>query len=166
MGSTREIGRGLDQRAQSCVTRGEIGQLPLELAPDAIQVAAALGQLAIDTRLGFRRQIPVPNENRNRIAKGADTAESGVAFLEDNRNDVAKLRLAHERRQLRANDRGHPRRDEEDLTAAKEGEVGRRRARGNDPRNDAAPFGGQLGRSRMPAIPMRGEARGLADHQA
>ena len=136
----------LDQRAQSCVTRGKIGELPLELAPNAIQVAAALGQLAIDLSLSFRRQIPVPIENRNDIAIGGDAAEFWFALLEDNRYNVAQFRLAYESWQLCANDRGHPRRDEKDLTAAKEGYMGRRRSRGNGPRNDAAPFRRQFGR--------------------
>jgi hypothetical protein len=96
-GQTREIGCGLNQRAQARVTRGEIGQLPLELTSDAVEVAAALRQQAIHAGLGLRRQIPLPNENGNGITKGIDAANSWLTLLENDRYDVSQLGLAHER---------------------------------------------------------------------
>jgi hypothetical protein len=43
-GQTRQISRRLHQRVQAGVTGGEISQLPLELASDAVKVAPALRQ--------------------------------------------------------------------------------------------------------------------------
>ena len=103
------------------MTRGDISQLPLEVGSDAIEVAAALGQQAIDPGLGVRREIALPDENRNAIIQRIQAADAWLTLLEDNGCYVPQPRLTQECRQFSANDRGHSRRNEQDFTAAKEG---------------------------------------------
>src|SRR5215204_3638878 len=97
------------------MTGCEIGQLPLELASDAIEVAAALRQETIDPGLGFCREVVLPHEESNGIPRRFDAAHVWFVVLKDDRRHVSLLRLAQESRQFSANDRGHPRRNEDDL---------------------------------------------------
>ena len=118
-------GGGLHRRLETGSGSGDIGKLSLQLAADPIELAAALGESAVDGRFGVDRHLTDPTEERK--PRQIRQCRRGLEPIgrQDRRARLEQTCLAEQRWHLVAELGDGTGRNEHELTAAKRREMGR-----------------------------------------